>query len=841
MNRKTRKFLEGIFFVAVIAILTWVASFSVEVRQPLFSHESGFYEEGFYLTINVPKGCAVYYTIDGSVPDDDSAIYKEPLFIEPVAEEEPCRYANIEDVSGFEALGWQDKAYIPVNSIKRASVISARTKDIHGKWSETVVKTYFIGISQAEYNNLPIVALTIDPNGLFGENGIYTNGKEYGELIKNYAVPLGGDAEKIVAAQKIWKTANWAQRGKEWKRDADFTFFFEDQMYSAKAKVNISGGMSRIYYQKSFVVSFLELFENSLIKGIDSYGSVKLRQGGSQNLEEFLNDYIVQKLSDSSAFDVQKQQPCILFLDGEYWGIYTICEKYTEEYFRAHYGINTNNILLLKSVGSVQPEVEIGQEKDIKLYNDFMGYVEKTDFSHSDNYNELMTKMDMDSFVQLYCTNIYFGNLDMVNHNAACWTYLDEAKGEYAKWKWMMYDCDSTFTSGYALHDVIELYRQNDVLFCKLMENEEFKKKVVSCFEELRNTKLNPVRTEAVISETEELLLPIIGEYYDRFGPAEIAHKTEKEQEKYFIGYMNRMKDFLQNRYETCLNEVYHYFDLDIYDLKEKDILIDFSENGNAEYFIESGFYGAEEDGRYVQKRAEISIQLAPCNGVAIDLSGNVFAEKTKIRFNERVIWSSSDGEKSLSGIIVPKEAIVENGKNIISISTDKEILSAKQRGLSEDERILAHYMTKMKVTELQLYDINEKNLIIDFTKDGNADSFTKKGFYDAEEDGSWARKEAEVIVYLAACNGLKLDMSKNTFYEDAMILFNGKIAWKTEDGVEALANIEIPGEWINENAENIISISAESNVLSPKEAGTGEDERILAHRISKICISGLK
>lgn len=705
MNRKIRKLSEWMFLIAVVAILVWASGYSLEVNRPSFSCESGFYENEFYLQIDAPKGSEVYYTTDGSEPNEKSNIYDEPILITDINNSEPS-CASIKDVSGFEAFGWENKIYTPSN-IKRAMVISAKVKDSKGKWSGTVVNTYFVGMSKEDYNNLPIIALTIDPQDLFGQNGIYINGEKYEQLLKNYVMPQEDGLEKMTEAVRIWLNANWAQKGKEWRRNADFTVLKNDAAYSAKASVNISGGMSRIYFQKSYSISFWDLFEAPLIKGIDTYGSVKLRQGGSQNLEEFLNDYIVQKLSDTASFDVQLQQPCVVFLNGEYWGIYMICEKYTEDYFKTHYGINADNLILIKGAGRIASEVEIGEQKDAKLYNDFMSYVEETDFSKDDNYNDLISKIDINSFLQLYCTNIYFGNTDMANHNVACWTYLNEER-KYAKWKWMMYDCDSTFNMDLGLSEIIELYKMDDLLFGKLMENETFKREFVIYFKELRNDKLNPNFSNIIIDETEAAILPLIGEYYNRFGPVEIANRPEKEQKEYFAKYMSKLKDFIQKRYDTGLEEVYHYFGLDVHDLEKEIVVVDFSSSGNSDYYIESGFYEPEESGRHAQNHAEIAIRLAACNGILIDFSGNELAEKTTIAFNGHTIWKSNDGNEELAGIVVPKEFIKENEKNIITISTDMEILSPKQKGISNDERMLAHYILQMKIEKIPVYDLDE-------------------------------------------------------------------------------------------------------------------------------------
>ena len=63
--------------------------------MPIFSLSSGFYPtDSITLEINVPEGVTVYYTTDGSIPDETSNVYSEALILTDVSCE-PNRYVNI--------------------------------------------------------------------------------------------------------------------------------------------------------------------------------------------------------------------------------------------------------------------------------------------------------------------------------------------------------------------------------------------------------------------------------------------------------------------------------------------------------------------------------------------------------------------------------------------------------------------------------------------------------------------------------------------------------------------------------------------------------------------------
>lgn len=50
----------------------------------------------------------------------------------------------------------------------------------------------------------------------------------------------------------------------------------------------------------------------------------------------------------------QEYRPCQLFLNGEYWGMYYLMEKYSAEYLENHYQVPASDILLIKDSEEIQ-------------------------------------------------------------------------------------------------------------------------------------------------------------------------------------------------------------------------------------------------------------------------------------------------------------------------------------------------------------------------------------------------------------------------------------------------------------------------------------------------------
>ena len=101
--------------------------------EPLLSHESGFYEEPFVLTMTADKGQEIYYTLDGSQPAEDAQKYEDGILIEKISQKS--------------------------NDVK-AVVVRALAKDKAGNCSEVATRTYFVGLQQ--YQNQNVITIVSD-------------------------------------------------------------------------------------------------------------------------------------------------------------------------------------------------------------------------------------------------------------------------------------------------------------------------------------------------------------------------------------------------------------------------------------------------------------------------------------------------------------------------------------------------------------------------------------------------------------------------------------------------------------------------------------------------------
>jgi hypothetical protein len=91
-----------------------------------------------------------------------------------------------------------------------------------------------------------------------------------------------------------------------------------------------------------------------------NYRRLILRANGQDNYGAFIRDPFMHVAFQNLNFEIQQKQPSLVFLNGEFWGIQNIRERYGKQYFEQYYDINEDDLDFL----SDQNEVNEGDELD---------------------------------------------------------------------------------------------------------------------------------------------------------------------------------------------------------------------------------------------------------------------------------------------------------------------------------------------------------------------------------------------------------------------------------------------------------------------------------------------
>lgn len=449
-----------------------------KAAMPVLSHQSGMYDQAFDLDISAKAGSTIHYTLDGSTPTTQSPVYTQPIRVYDRSAE-PNVWSSQQRV----VADWQTYQPDPT-PVDKAFVVRAVAVDADGAVSDPVTATYFVGLPQ--YSQDTVISLVADPEDMWGENGIYVTGAEYDAW---YLGDRSGTAPGV----------NYAQRGIAWEAKAHMDYLSDQTSWSQEIGLRITGGSSRGRAKKSFSLYARERYSGSSLFDhmvIDQIPSHKLAiRGGYANA-------ICQSLTSDRGFGTQRLVRVAVFLNGEFWYYANLMEKYDSQYLSAHYGVNPDNTVIIKAGG-----LEEGRPGDEKLYHNIYDYLKTHDMSLEDDYAGFGEILDLQSYIDYMCFNIYIDNMDFTETKNSVWWRSREVTGkpyEDGKWRFMLYDLDAMEWGDSTLWGVETQAQKNSFsliprytgeqpihrqpIYVALKQNPEFRRQFVLTFQDLANT-----------------------------------------------------------------------------------------------------------------------------------------------------------------------------------------------------------------------------------------------------------------------------------------------------------------------------------------------------------------
>lgn len=572
----------------------------------VFSHEGGFYSEEFKLTLE--GAGAIYYTTDGS---DPAASQTRKEYTEAITISDPVDGKNVLSAiepSLFDAAhenvnqsgdGFDNYLSPPSDSdVDKITVIRAAAKSLDGTYSLTGTATYIVGemtdhisgiseaVSAAE-NDLAVVSITMDYDDLFDyETGIYVKGKLYDE-----ALPLLFKTEENIDGEKSRRVnANYSQKGREWERTAHVELFEANGtaarlVLSQDSGIRIQGNYSRSDLQKGFrliarndygdnnfrYAVFGGEHTNAAGETMDKFKNLVLRAGGNTAFTSKFNDTYWQALAGGLAVDTQASRPCVVYLNGEYWGVYVLQEDYSDDYFEETYGVDKNNVIVYKgdaeslSLGykldeGTLPEGEHESFYYQELLNFFASHADIKDDAARDEFLRLV---DKDSLMDYYSVQLFINNKwDWPGKNWSMWkTSVVDETNPYAdgKWRFMLYDLDfggvmgksearanTIKDSNYQRLGLLDMNTDNPSVLCfaYMMTNDGLRAEFSQRLLDLPQTAMEKEKALALLDKFRDSYSPLFKQFFARF-PG-----TGTADEAIYGGYATykTISDFLSER-----------------------------------------------------------------------------------------------------------------------------------------------------------------------------------------------------------------------------------------------------------------------------------------------------
>ena len=473
--------------------------FSGIVTSPVLDLPSGWYQAPNQVNVSTSANATSYYTTNGDVPGVNDNVVNGPIYI----------YST--------------------------TVLSVRSFNPNGQMlpSAIVDRTYVI---DEENHNLPVVSIITDEDNLWDWNsGIYVSGPN---ATTNY--PYFGS--------NFWQP---------WSRKSRMEFFDASRVkqFEAQFDLEIHGGWSRAEPQKSFRIDAKSKYtgdiEYALIERkpqITSYNNFNLRNGGQHSLFDRIQDAVMSRLSEGTSIDRMGYQACIVYLNGAYWGLYGIREKFDEHYVERNHGVDKDAVQLLNREGALVGEASHFVESH--------QIITSTSTSAPNFVEVLSSRFDLENYIDYFVFETYIQNRDWMGidwelNNIKLWR--QDTLG--ATWRYMMYDTDFAFGlyGGNIYQNYIDKARnpsypnQHSQIFDHILDNADFRCRFANRYDDLINTTFQVDRFNAVTDELKSELAPAIPDHV-----ANWSSQMGPNSYSYWLNAVNGIKTYNSARIATA-------------------------------------------------------------------------------------------------------------------------------------------------------------------------------------------------------------------------------------------------------------------------------------------------
>jgi len=268
------------------------------------------------------------------------------------------------------------------------------------------------------------------------------------------------------------------------------------------------------------------------------YQRIMLKAGASDNYPFtwgnggcHLRDAYIQSLAQNANLevDLRTNKSCVVYINGQYWGVYEIREKVNDPDFTDfYYNQEEEDIDMLSYWGSLT--VRYGSATD---WNDLFNYITTNSMANQANYNQVSTRFNLKSLVDYIIINTFSVNSDWINWNSMWWRGRNSPG---VKWKYVLWDMDNIFDLGHNYSgwptttftanpcDLNNNFGNSEAsmghlnMFNRLMQNPDFKSMYVNRYAELTNTFLSCDYALAHLDSMIAVLQPEMPEQIARWG-----------------------------------------------------------------------------------------------------------------------------------------------------------------------------------------------------------------------------------------------------------------------------------------------------------------------------------
>lgn len=551
----------------IIGLISLVLNVSAQDEEVVFSQPGGFYEDSFSLVLSSsnPQN-SIRFTTNGNCPTAQSQLYTEPLQLDE------SLYSK-SDIFTIQIA--PDSLMFYPDSVRHCIVIRAAVFDDNGNClSDVATNSYFIRALGCDTHGLPAISLCADSLGLFDYyNGILVPGVHY-------------DPHQAAT------TGNYYMTGDEWERRINFEFYeLNNSGINQQAGLRTHGKKSRRHQQKGLKLYAREeygkkRFKHQFFEDIPNNNFKHLTLKGFDSSWSGLgfNDYVCGRIAQNLDVESLASRATLLFLNGESWGIYFLEERPDERYLEDHFGVDIDNVNIMNDWDG---HYDCGSANNfLNLFN----WLEGADLANPEDYAYFSTKVDIDNFIDYQLFEIFINNLDWPANNVRFWQLGDGIM------RWIFFDGDGCLETldfdafANAVYDGDQTYPSSSratLFFRKLLENNDFRDRFNSRFNELVQSEFDYASTSLYFNYMHQKLEPSVPQQIERFG--------RPSSMELWLGWCTwHVDNFLHDRPSVMLEELLGFLSVEV------NNTIGFScfpnpSNGDISIRLDNGFAGPTE------------------------------------------------------------------------------------------------------------------------------------------------------------------------------------------------------------------------------------------------------
>ncbi|MBE6138890.1 MAG: hypothetical protein E7174_00065 [Firmicutes bacterium] len=310
----------------------------------------------------------------------------------------------------------------------------------------------------------------------------YTEGKLTSEVTTASYIINENHTLPVMSVSLTPSNFNRIQRD-PWNTELEYSAyaeFYEDgKSFSIPCGLKLFGGSTRGLAKKSFALKFrkrygegslnYQVFEN---RDYSNFNSLILRSGSQDQDSAFFRDILMTSLVDGKTnLKVQAYKPIILYINGEYWGVYNIREQVDDDFISNNFNVSNEGTNIVR----IDNDITTG---DGKKYFDLLNYLNTHDISKSSNYEYVKERLNIESYVDFWIAENWVTNNDIVNTRFYYHPDIDNGRINM-----IFYDLDFAmwnYSNNYFNFSVqpegMSRLQVSTLMMRKLIVNDEFKK-----------------------------------------------------------------------------------------------------------------------------------------------------------------------------------------------------------------------------------------------------------------------------------------------------------------------------------------------------------------------------